>query len=105
MTVQHTDERRPLAFTVTRRKKWRFKGKRTLAALLLLVLFLAPFLWMVIMSLRPSMDAFDLTHQPAAELAYRQPGHRAVGDSGGRRLAVVSVHHVDGAGGPANGAQ
>ena len=49
MTVQHTDERRPLAFTVTRRKKWRFKGKRTLAALLLLVLFLAPFLWMVIM--------------------------------------------------------
>lgn len=73
MTVQHTDERRPLAFTVTRRKKWRFKGKRTLAALLLLVLFLAPFLWMVIMSLRPSMDAFDLTlfFTPTLE-AYRQ---------------------------------
>jgi len=61
MTVQHPDERRPLAFIVTRRRKRRFKGKRTLAALLLLVLFLAPFLWMVIMSLRPSMDAFELT--------------------------------------------
>jgi multiple sugar transport system permease protein len=55
MTVQHTDERRPLAFTVTRRRSG-VSGKRTLAALLLLVLF-APFLWMVIMSLRPSMDA------------------------------------------------
>jgi multiple sugar transport system permease protein len=49
-----------------------FQSKRTLAALLLLVLF-APFLWMVIMSLRPSMDAFDLTlfFTPTLE-AYRQ---------------------------------
>ncbi len=73
MTVQQTDERRVAAYAPVRRKTWRFKGKRTLAALLVLILFLAPFLWMVIMSLRPSMDAFELTlfFTPTLE-AYRQ---------------------------------
>ena len=73
MTVQQTDERRVAAYAPVRRKTWRFKGKRTLAALLLLILFLAPFLWMVIMSLRPSLDAFELTlfFTPTLE-AYRQ---------------------------------
>lgn len=59
--MQQTDERRQVAFVTARRKKWRFTGKRTLLAVLLLVLILAPFLWMVIMSLRPAMDAFALT--------------------------------------------
>ncbi|WES66674.1 carbohydrate ABC transporter permease [Superficieibacter sp. HKU1] len=60
MTVQHTDAR-PQPFAAARRKKWRLRGKRTLLALVLLGVFLAPFLWMVIMSVRPSLDAFELT--------------------------------------------
>jgi len=60
MIVQHS-EVRPQPFVAARRKKWRLRGKRTLLALVLLVVFLAPFLWMVIMSVRPSLDAFELT--------------------------------------------
>ncbi|WP_414164153.1 carbohydrate ABC transporter permease [Superficieibacter sp. BNK-5] len=60
MTVQHS-EARPQPFVAAQRKKWRLRGKRTLLALVLLVVFLAPFLWMVIMSVRPSLDAFELT--------------------------------------------
>ena len=73
MTIQQTDERGQVAFRAVRRKTWRVKGKRTLLALLLLVIFLAPFLWMVIMSLRPAMDAFELTlwFTPTLD-AYRQ---------------------------------
>lgn len=60
MTVQQT-EVRPQAVVTARRKKWRLKGTRTLLALVALIVFLAPFLWMVIMSVRPALDAFELT--------------------------------------------
>lgn len=61
MTIQQSEVGRPQVRTAVRRKTWRLKGKRTLLALLLMTIILAPFLWMVIMSLRPALDAFELT--------------------------------------------
>lgn len=61
MTIQQSEVGRPRVSVITRRKTWRLKGKRTLLALLLMTIILAPFLWMVIMSLRPALDAFELT--------------------------------------------
>nr|WP_318382625.1 carbohydrate ABC transporter permease [uncultured Enterobacter sp.] len=65
MTIQQTDDRQPVLSgrirRASRRKTFTLARAKPLLALILMLAILSPFLWMVVMSFRPAMEAFDLT--------------------------------------------